>query len=90
VDFPRLEQKGYEPGPFIHTLGSLWGRHKIAKLGTLVKEVYKSEPEGTALGLARGEIAVRRAMPCVGLVALDELLDELKPLDIHWNVTRSG
>jgi saccharopine dehydrogenase-like NADP-dependent oxidoreductase len=43
-----------------------------------------------ALGLARSEIAVRGAMPCVGLVALDALLDELKPLDIHWNVTRSG
>lgn len=40
----------------------------------------------TALKLARGEIARRGAMPCVGLVTLDALLDELKSLDIRWHV----
>jgi saccharopine dehydrogenase-like NADP-dependent oxidoreductase len=42
-----------------------------------------------ALGLARDQIAARGAVPCLGLVSLDALLDELKPLDIRWCVNRS-
>ncbi len=42
----------------------------------------------TALRLARGEIVQRGAMACLGLVALGALLDELRPLDIRWDVTR--
>ncbi len=43
-----------------------------------------------ALGLAHGEIAVRGARPCLGLYPLAALLDELRPLDIHWYVDRSS
>jgi hypothetical protein len=32
--------------------------------------------------LAKGEVSARGAMPCVGLLALDEYLDELKDLRI--------
>ena len=32
--------------------------------------------------LARGEIGVRGAMPCLGLVSLDEYLDELRPFAV--------
>ncbi len=41
----------------------------------------------TALGLARGQITQRGAVPCVGLVGLEDILAELKPLDIHWSVS---
>lgn len=44
----------------------------------------------TALGLARGTISQRGAMPCIGIVALDALLEELKPLDIEWQVSHSS
>lgn len=40
-----------------------------------------------ALKLARGEIGRRGATPCVGLLTLDELLQELKRLDISWAYT---
>lgn len=43
----------------------------------------------TALGLARGQIVKRGAIPCVGLVGLNDFLAELKPLDIHWSVSRA-
>jgi hypothetical protein len=43
-----------------------------------------------ALGLARGQITARGAMPCVGLVTLDSILDELRPLDIQWALSRSN
>jgi saccharopine dehydrogenase-like NADP-dependent oxidoreductase len=43
-----------------------------------------------ALGLAHGEITVRGARPCLGLFTLGALLDELRPLDIHWSVVRSS
>ncbi len=39
-----------------------------------------------ALKLARGEMAQRGARPCVGLLTLDELLQELKSLDISWTM----
>jgi saccharopine dehydrogenase-like NADP-dependent oxidoreductase len=35
--------------------------------------------------LARAEITVRGAFPCVGLITLDEYLDALAPLDIDWD-----
>jgi hypothetical protein len=34
--------------------------------------------------LARGEIAQRGAMPCVGLLTLDEYLGALHPLKVRW------
>jgi hypothetical protein len=40
------------------------------------------------LRLARGEIADRGARPCIGLVDLDAILDELKSLRITWEVSR--
>lgn len=40
-----------------------------------------------ALKLAKGEIGERGAMPCVGLVKLDEILCELRTLRIAWNVS---
>ncbi len=43
-----------------------------------------------ALGLAKGDIDRRGAMPCIGLVKLDDLLREFSSLRITWNVTRSG
>jgi saccharopine dehydrogenase-like NADP-dependent oxidoreductase len=43
----------------------------------------------TAMGLARGQITARGAVPCIGVVSLEALLDELKPLDIHWSVNRA-
>ncbi len=36
--------------------------------------------------LLRGEIARRGAMPCVGLVDLDDIAAELEGLDIDWQV----
>jgi hypothetical protein len=41
-----------------------------------------------ALELARGQITARGAMPCVGIVTLDSILDELRPLDIQWALSR--
>jgi hypothetical protein len=43
-----------------------------------------------ALKLARGEIRQRGAMPCCGLLDLDDILDELRPLRVTWQVNRSG
>jgi hypothetical protein len=40
----------------------------------------------TALRLARGELKMPGAMPCVGLVELDGLLEELRPLNVRWEV----
>lgn len=42
----------------------------------------------TALKLSRGEIMQRGAMPCMGIVELDAILDELRPLDIRWDIKR--
>jgi hypothetical protein len=42
-----------------------------------------------ALKLARGEMKERGAMPCFGLLGLDGILDELRPLRVMWEVTRS-
>ena len=33
--------------------------------------------------LARGQLAARGAMPCVGLVSLQDYLDELRPWSIR-------
>ena len=41
-----------------------------------------------ALGLVEGNISQRGAMPCVGLVNLDDLLRELSGLRITWNMNR--
>ena len=43
-----------------------------------------------ALGLAKGDIRQRGAMPCLGLVNLDDLLHELSALRITWNVSQVG
>jgi hypothetical protein len=43
-----------------------------------------------ALKLAKGEINQRGAVPCIGLVGLDDILDELRPLRISWHVSRCG
>jgi NAD(P)-dependent dehydrogenase (short-subunit alcohol dehydrogenase family) len=42
-----------------------------------------------AVKLAKGEIRERGAMPCFGLLDLDDILDELRPLRITWQVSRS-
>jgi hypothetical protein len=42
------------------------------------------------LGLVRGSMTRRGAMPCVGLVDLDDLLHELSGLRITWDVVRAG
>ena len=36
--------------------------------------------------LAKDELTARGAMPCVGLITLDEYLSALEPLDITWRV----
>jgi NAD(P)-dependent dehydrogenase (short-subunit alcohol dehydrogenase family) len=41
-----------------------------------------------ALGLANGKISQRGAVPCVGLVGLDDILSELGRLRISWEVSR--
>jgi hypothetical protein len=41
-----------------------------------------------ALRLVHGDIVERGASPCIGLVDLDALLDELKSLRITWTVSR--
>ncbi len=43
-----------------------------------------------AIKLARGEIWQRGAMPCCGLLGLDDILNELHPLRITWQVSRSA
>jgi hypothetical protein len=43
-----------------------------------------------ALKLANGEMKRRGAMPCIGLLDLDEILGELRPLRITWQASRSG
>jgi saccharopine dehydrogenase-like NADP-dependent oxidoreductase len=42
-----------------------------------------------ALKLARGEMQQRGAMPCFGLLDLDDILGELRPLRVTWKVSRS-
>jgi hypothetical protein len=42
------------------------------------------------LRLVAGDIAQRGAMPCIGLVDLDDLLRELGTLRTTWNVSRTG
>jgi NAD(P)-dependent dehydrogenase (short-subunit alcohol dehydrogenase family) len=42
-----------------------------------------------ALRLAKGEMQQRGAMPCFGLLGLDDILDELRPLRVTWEVSRS-
>jgi hypothetical protein len=42
-----------------------------------------------AIKLAKGEIRQRGAMPCCGLLDLDDILGELHPLRITWQVSRS-
>lgn len=41
-----------------------------------------------ALKLARGELPQTGAMPCVGLLKLSDLLEELRVLDIQWGIRR--
>lgn len=41
-----------------------------------------------ALGLAKGNVKQRGAMPCLGLLELDDILGELRPLRITWQVSR--
>jgi saccharopine dehydrogenase-like NADP-dependent oxidoreductase len=41
------------------------------------------------LKLARGEMQQRGAMPCFGLLGLDDILGELRPLRVTWEVSRS-
>jgi hypothetical protein len=43
-----------------------------------------------AIKLASGEITRRGATPCCGLLDLDDILDEMRPLRITWQVSRSG
>jgi hypothetical protein len=43
-----------------------------------------------ALKLAKGEMKQRGATPCAGLLDLDDILDELRPLRITWQVSRPG
>jgi hypothetical protein len=43
-----------------------------------------------ALKLARGEMHQRGAMPCFGLLDLDDILNELHPLRVTWEVSRQG
>ena len=43
-----------------------------------------------ALKLAAGEMKRRGAMPCLGLLELDDILDELRPLRIAWQANRPG
>jgi NAD(P)-dependent dehydrogenase (short-subunit alcohol dehydrogenase family) len=43
-----------------------------------------------AVKLAKGEIVQRGAMPCCGLLHLGDILDELRPLRVTWEVSRSG
>ncbi len=40
-----------------------------------------------AIKISKEEIENVGAMPCVGLITLDEYLSELKPLDISWSVS---
>jgi hypothetical protein len=40
------------------------------------------------LGLAKGDVKQRGAMPCLGLLGLDGILEELRPLRITWQVSR--
>lgn len=40
-----------------------------------------------ALGLVKGTVGLRGAMPCLGLVDLDDILQELRTLKITWNVS---
>jgi saccharopine dehydrogenase-like NADP-dependent oxidoreductase len=42
-----------------------------------------------AVKLAKGEIGQRGAMPCCGLLDLHDILDELRPLRVTWEVSRS-
>lgn len=37
-----------------------------------------------ALKLARGTLQTKGAYPCVGVLSLDDILQELRPLDISW------
>jgi hypothetical protein len=41
-----------------------------------------------ALKLANGEMKRRGAMPCFGLLELDDILHELRPLRVTWEVSR--
>jgi hypothetical protein len=43
-----------------------------------------------ALNLVKDNISRRGAVPCVGLVSLDDILRELHTLRITWNVSRIG
>jgi saccharopine dehydrogenase-like NADP-dependent oxidoreductase len=43
-----------------------------------------------AAKLAKGEIEERGAMPCCGLLDLDDILDELRALRVTWEASRSG
>ncbi|WP_020408378.1 saccharopine dehydrogenase family protein [Hahella ganghwensis] len=40
-----------------------------------------------AIKLARGEVTQRGAMPCIGLIPLEEYLAVLREFDIQWRVT---
>jgi hypothetical protein len=42
-----------------------------------------------AVKLAKGELGQRGAMPCCGLLDLDDILDELRPLRVTWEVSGS-
>jgi NAD(P)-dependent dehydrogenase (short-subunit alcohol dehydrogenase family) len=42
-----------------------------------------------ALKLAKGAMQQRGAMPCFGLLDLDDILNELRPLRVTWEVSRS-
>ncbi|OZG73016.1 potassium transporter [Hahella sp. CCB-MM4] len=39
-----------------------------------------------AIKLARGKVEKRGAMPCIGLITLDEYLNAMRELDIEWRV----
>lgn len=41
------------------------------------------------LKLVRGEISVRGATPCVGLLTMDDILQELSELDVNWTISRN-
>lgn len=43
-----------------------------------------------ALDLASGRLVRRGAMSCMGLVGIESLLNEMKPFDIRWEVTRAA
>jgi hypothetical protein len=76
------------------------GRSKSGEMRRLIFDLTARAGDGLmipcvptiilTLRLVRDEIALRGARPCVGLVGIDAILDELKSLRITWQVNRSA